>query len=102
MINTKTLDGSFVKRSKPACVDHIVNWESSATVRVTLSKNAGSLPVEGTLIAWGEICSFTRLSGTDVADLPFLPCLQNWCMLTAMVKRQGCSIIQLKPPRTGS
>ncbi|EJK70685.1 hypothetical protein THAOC_07935, partial [Thalassiosira oceanica] len=52
MINTKTLDGSFVKRSKPACVDHIVNWESSATVRVTLSKNAGSLPVEGTLIAW--------------------------------------------------
>lgn len=55
MTNTLALDGSFVKKSESACVDHTVRWESTATVHVSLSRNAGSLPVEDTVISWGEV-----------------------------------------------
>ena len=46
MVNTNLMDGSYVRSSKPTCLEHLVEWEASALVEVTLTRQAGALPVE--------------------------------------------------------
>lgn len=44
MVNRTVDDGSFVRASEPSCISHTVIWESSAVVKVTTIKGAGSMP----------------------------------------------------------
>jgi len=59
--------GQLVSSSAPSCKIHILHWEASTKVKVTLRKDAGELPVEGVTVAY-ELLDFNNFDTVLISD----------------------------------
>jgi len=71
MIDPDVEGGSFLRGSQPKCVEHDVNWESSAVVKVTLKKESGGAPVEDVTVFW-ELLDTDEVTIIDKGNLTTL------------------------------
>ena len=65
MVDTDLSNGRFVRNSDPTSLTHTVAWEGSAKVLVTMTREAGSLPLEGAALTW-QLLKINHDVGTEV------------------------------------